>query len=120
MGTRTEVTPSPAAAGEWSFGLSLAIREDFARVFRAYPTIERVLIFGSRAKGTARPASDIDLAVVAPGMSASDFAALWAAADSLPSLFKLDLLHWDALENAPLKEKILREGRVFYQHSDET
>lgn len=113
------MTPPAAPADESDFGLSPAIRGDFARVFRAHPAVERVLIFGSRAKGTARPASDIDLAVVAPGMAAQEFAALWAAADDLPSLFKLDLLHLDALENGPLKEKILREGRLFYRRSDD-
>jgi predicted nucleotidyltransferase len=32
-------------------------------VFRLHPEIKKVVLFGSRAKGTSRPNSDIDLVV---------------------------------------------------------
>jgi predicted nucleotidyltransferase len=99
---------------EMIFGLSARIRADFARVFARYPTIEQVLIFGSRAKGSARTGSDIDLAVFAPRMTDPDFARLWIEIDDLPLVFKVDLLHWDRLANQALKDKIPREGRLFY------
>ena len=98
-----------------TFGLSARIQADFIRVFERYPQIHRVLIFGSRAKGNARPGSDIDLAVLAPQMTDLEFAQLWNAIDDLPLVFKVDLLHWDRLANAPLKDKIRREGRLFYE-----
>jgi uncharacterized protein len=98
-----------------TFGLSERIRADFRRVFEQYQDIERVLIFGSRAKGSARPGSDIDLAVVAPGMTDPEFARLWNAIDDLPLVFKVDLLHWDRLANPWMKDKIPREGRLFYE-----
>ena len=37
--------------------------EDFAVIFRRHPTVQRVRLFGSRALGTARYNSDIDLAI---------------------------------------------------------
>jgi proline iminopeptidase len=98
-----------------TFGLSARIRDDFIQIFERYPQIERVLIFGSRAKGSARPGSDIDLAVCAPQMTDLEFAQLWNAIDDLPLVFKVDLLHWDRLANAPLKDKIRREGHPFYE-----
>jgi uncharacterized protein len=76
-----------------------------------------VLIFGSRAKGGARPGSDIDLAVIAPEMTDAEFARLWNAIDDLPLVFKVDLLHWDRLANPRLKDKIPREGCLFYARS---
>jgi uncharacterized protein len=97
-----------------TFGLSDRIRSDIRQVFAHYPAIERVLIFGSRAKGSAGPGSDIDLAVVAPEMSDAEFARLWNAIDELPLVFKVDLLHWDRLSNPRLKDKIPREGCLFY------
>ncbi len=97
-----------------TFGLSERIRADIRQVFGHYPAIERVLIFGSRAKGNARPGSDIDLAVIAPEMSDAEFARLWNAIDDLPLVFKVDLLHWDRLANPRLKDKIPREGCLFY------
>jgi len=32
-------------------------------IFRQYPDITRVILFGSRAKGSAKPYSDIDIAI---------------------------------------------------------
>ncbi len=97
-----------------TFGLSERIRADIRQVFGHYPAIERVLIFGSRAKGNARPGSDIDLAVIAPEMTDAEFARLWNAIDDLPLVFKVDLLHWDRLANPRLKDKIPRGGCLFY------
>lgn len=99
------------------FGLSECIRADFDRVFAQYPAIERVLIFGSRAKGSARAGSDIDLAVLASGMSDGEFVRLWSQIDDLPLVFKVDLLHWDRLANPALKDKIRGEGVLFYERS---
>lgn len=96
------------------FGIAERHYSDFVRIFKRHPAIERVLIFGSRAKGTAQPSSDIDLAVVAPGMSDQEFSRLWNELDELPLVFKLDVLHWDRLGEQKLKDSILKHGRVFY------
>lgn len=96
------------------FGLSDRIRADFDRVFQGYPSIERVLIFGSRAKGSYRDGSDIDLGVFAPEMSDQEFSLLWNEIDDLPLVFKIDLLHWDRVSNPALKDRILRDGCLFY------
>ena len=102
------------AAERLIFGLAERHYAEFARVFARYPAIEQVLIFGSRAKGTARDGSDFDLAVVAPSMTDRDFTSLWNEIDDLPLVFKVDLLHWDRLEHERLKAKIIAEGRRFW------
>ncbi|MBK5940965.1 nucleotidyltransferase family protein [Halochromatium roseum] len=99
------------------FGLSARIHSDFRDLFARYRTIDRVLIFGSRADGSAHGGSDIDLAVFAPEMTDQDFARLWNEVDDLPLVFKVDLLHWDRLANQRLKAKILRDGRAFFTRS---
>lgn len=95
------------------FGLSARVRAEFQEVFSRYPDIDKVLIFGSRARGGFRDGSDIDLAVFAPGMPDSTFTRLWQEVEGLPLVFKVDLLHWDRLGNPVLKDKVLREGQVF-------
>jgi len=95
-------------------GLSDSILDDLRRVFAAYPEIEQVLIFGSRANGTFKDGSDIDLAVLAPTMSAARFTQLWNALDVLPLVFKMDVLHWDTLGNQLLKDKIPATGKLIY------
>lgn len=97
-----------------TFGLSSAIIADLHRVFAAYPEVEQVLIFGSRAKGNFRSGSDIDLAVLASRVSEARFTQLWNELDALPILFKMDVLHWNSLGNERLKNKIREEGKVFF------
>ncbi|MBI4937549.1 MAG: nucleotidyltransferase domain-containing protein [Nitrosomonadales bacterium] len=102
------------ASSQLTFGLSDSILGDLRRVFSAYPEIERVLIFGSRAKGAFKDGSDIDLAVFAPTMSDQRFTRLWGELDGLPLVFKMDVLHWNKLGNERLKSKIPNEGKVLY------
>jgi predicted nucleotidyltransferase len=97
-----------------AFGLSQEIIASLRRVFSEYSEVERVLIFGSRAKGTFRDGSDIDLAVLAPTMSDERFSDLWNAIDDLPIVFKTDVLHFDRLRNIPLKEAALGQGVRFF------
>ena len=96
------------------FGLAERHYRDIVRVFRRYPNIEKVLIFGSRAKGTDKPYSDIDLAVVAPNMDDQEFSRLWNELDALELVFKLDVLHWDKLGQQKLKDSIMTYGQYFY------
>ena len=98
------------------FGLSGDVRAELTSVFHRYPEIEQVRIFGSRATANYGSGSDIDLAVLAPSMTNDRFTQLWNDIDALPLVFKVDLLHWDTLANLALKEKIMREGLLFYSH----
>lgn len=102
------------ATGKLNFGLSHSIIEDMRQVFSKYPEIQSVLVFGSRAKSTFRDGSDIDLAVIAPNLNPERFTQLWDQLDSLPLVFKVDIIHWDKLENEKLKAKILTEGNTLY------
>ncbi|NJD91765.1 MAG: nucleotidyltransferase domain-containing protein [Geobacter sp.] len=96
------------------FGLAEHHYQAMAELLGRHASIERVLIFGSRAKGTAKPWSDIDLAVVAPGMSDQEFSQLLQELEGLELVFKLDLLHFDRLIGQPkLRETIEKHGLDF-------
>lgn len=101
-------------ANKLKFGLSLEIIKDFQAVFAHYPQVEKVLIFGSRAKDSWKDGSDIDLAIFGSKLTDEDFTKLWNEIDDLPLIFKVDCIHWDKLANLQLKEKILQEGKIFY------
>jgi uncharacterized protein len=96
------------------FGLAKRHYLDMLRVFDKFPHVERVLIFGSRAKGVAKPYSDIDLAVVAPEMDEGEFSRLLEALEALELVFKLDVVHLDKLNQPKLRESILAHGKNFY------
>jgi len=100
-------------------GLSPAVLADLRGVFARFPEVHEVWLYGSRARGDHRPGSDIDLAVVAPAMSAAHFARLAAELDDLPVAFPMDVLHWDALDNPRLRRHILSDRRRLYPDSPE-
>ena len=95
-------------------GLSLPVIEALRQAFSHYPAVEKVLVFGSRARGKHEPGSDIDLAVFGPDLSESDFSRLWGDLDELPIAFKMDVLHFDTLHNQALRDRILRDGKAIY------
>ena len=67
----------------------------------------RVVLFGSRAKGTALPESDIDIAV----SGVQDVELLREALEELPTLYKIDLVSLDDCANELLLEDIAKYGR---------
>lgn len=97
-----------------SFGLSTEILDALRLVFSQFSEIDRVLIYGSRARGDFRSGSDIDLAVVAPAMTPSDFSRLWMVLDDLPIIFRLDVSLWHETTDQQLKNNMLADGISLY------
>lgn len=72
----------------------------------------RVVLFGSRARGTSQPCSDIDLAVE----GCPDFYRLSdRLQDELWSLLRVDVVNLDADVSEELRREIARDGRVLYE-----
>lgn len=68
---------------------------------------QQVILYGSRAKGTALERSDIDIAV----SGVKDFDALSDEVEDLPTLYSIDLLNLDTCRNDLLLEDIRQYGR---------
>jgi predicted nucleotidyltransferase len=79
-----------------------------------FPSVREVRVFGSRATGNARRASDLDLAISAPNATAEEWADLLEALEQAPIIYELDLVRLDQTVNARLREKIEREGITVY------
>lgn len=71
----------------------------------------KVVLFGSRAKGTALERSDIDIAVY----GVKDFEKLEDEVDDIPTLYKIDLVCVDECKNKLLLEDIEKYGRKIYE-----
>ena len=67
----------------------------------------QLILYGSRAKGTARERSDIDIAV--SGVECFD--ELVEKIEELPTLYSVDLLNMDTCRNELLLEDIKQYGR---------
>ena len=97
------------------YGLSDTVIAELQAVFGHHPNIEKVLIFGSRAKGNYRDGSDIDLAAIGNNLDYSQLLNILIEIDNLGLLYRVDLLDYQKHANTPIGEHIDRVGQVFYQ-----
>ena len=91
--------------------------EDLAGRLARHPAVERVWLFGSRARGDNFERSDIDLAVEAPRMRPYNWLKIKLDfEEEAPTLLLIDLVRWEeAAED--LREQIRDEGIVVYERA---
>lgn len=94
-------------------GLNLNELAMMRRVFYRHPEIKTVKLFGSRAKGTHTPSSDIDLALWGE-VDALGAESIAAELDELPTAFKYDVKPFHLIKLLPLREHIERVGITVY------
>ncbi len=73
--------------------------------------IEKIILFGSRARGDHSPRSDIDIAV--KGGDITNFA--FDVEDETPTLLKFDVVDLDRPVQDDLLDSISKEGVVIYE-----
>lgn len=83
-------------------------------VFAKYPNVEKVMLFGSRAKGTNQLFSDIDITMLGDKLTHSDLINIMSDLDDLFLPYEIDLSIFNKINNEALKEHILRMNVVFY------
>ncbi|WP_200978413.1 nucleotidyltransferase family protein [Echinicola sp. 20G] len=97
------------------FGLLKEEIESINKVFSGYPSISKVILYGSRAKGNFRPASDIDLTIEGNGFELSDLFELENKLDDILLPYKIDLSIKEHISNQELLNHIERVGEIFYE-----
>lgn len=97
------------------FGISASTTRALQQLFERTPKLDRVWLFGSRATGAARHNSDIDLAFEAATMSAADAAALANALEDLPTLYRIDAVRLQDIEQAVFRAEIERDRVLFWE-----
>jgi predicted nucleotidyltransferase len=71
----------------------------------------RVILFGSRARGTNSERSDIDIAVMG-----GDFGGFyWETIENTHSLLSFDIIDLDTNNSEDLKKEIERDGVIIYE-----
>ena len=77
--------------------------------------VDELLLFGSRAKGTFKRGSDVDLAVKSRSLSYDQLAQIELDLnEALPLPYKFDLLDYRSLDNPDLKSHIDRVGVTLF------
>lgn len=99
--------------------IETGIREDiihtFKKVFASYPEIEKVKLYGSRAKGNFKEGSDIDLVIIAPQFTLTEINKMENRLDDLMLPWKIDIVLQHQIENTDLLDHIRRVGITIYE-----
>jgi predicted nucleotidyltransferase len=95
-------------------GLKQSDLDAIIKVMKTYESIEKVILFGSRAKGTYRNGSDIDLAIKGNlGFQIITRVSYLLNQESMMP-YKFDIINYSKIQNRTLKEHIDRVGIVLY------
>ena len=93
--------------------LASAELELLRSVFRRHAGIRTVKLFGSRAKGTHTPRSDVDLAIWGD-VDALEPEQIAAELDDLPLPYRYDVQPFECIKLPPLRAHIERVGISIY------
>ena len=96
-------------------GLSASTVDRIQGVLKRYPTVEKALLYGSRAKGTHRPGSDIDLTLCGGGLNFSLLTRIDNDLDDLLLPYQIDLSLMSSLTHPALLDHIRRVGVALYE-----
>lgn len=100
-------------------GLDAAMRERIRAVLRLVPRVRRAVLFGSRAMGSHRPASDIDLALEGEQLATTDLLFLYGRLEALELPLTVDLVLRESITNPAFEDHIARHGVEWYRRDDE-
>lgn len=85
-------------------------------LFSGTPEIEKVFVFGSRARGDFKRGSDLDLAIEGAKVNHEILIKLKSKIELESNLLLyFDLVHFDDIQNDFLRKKIIDEGKLIYQ-----
>jgi predicted nucleotidyltransferase len=96
------------------YGLSNEHINAIKNVFSHHAKLEKVILYGSRAKGNYKPASDIDLTLIGNKLTFSDLAAIDNELDDLLLPYTFDISIYHQIENPDFIDHIKRIGIEFW------
>lgn len=96
------------------FGLPAETIKKICAIFSHYDSVKKVILYGSRAKGNFKPASDIDLCIEDDSLSFGQLLKIENDLDDLLLPWKIDLSIKHKIDNPSLLEHIQEHGKIFY------
>lgn len=96
------------------FGLTKETVQNITSVFEEFPQIEKVILYGSRAKGNYKRGSDIDITLMGENLNLTVVNKIEMAIDDLLLPYSFDISIFQQIVNPELKDRIERVGITFY------
>ncbi|MCX7998542.1 MAG: nucleotidyltransferase domain-containing protein [Leptospiraceae bacterium] len=103
------------------YGLKQEQLQEIVEFLSRYPQIEKAILFGSRALGTYKPSSDVDIAIFgeqADWKLASQLKLDIEEETYLPYFF--DIVSYNSIQEKNLKEEIDKKGVSIYERKKDS
>ncbi len=97
------------------FGLDERVIARIHEVLARHPQVEQAILYGSRAKGTYRPGSDIDLTLMGANLTWQDVSRIIHELDDLLLPYAFDISLYKDITDPDVLDHIRRVGVLFYQ-----
>jgi predicted nucleotidyltransferase len=98
----------------WNLMRDYSLYQGYHEIRGSRDAIRQAVLFGSRAMGSHRYGSDIDIALDADDLTFEDLLHLNTLRDDLNLPFMVDLVHIQRIDNADLIDHIHRVGKVLF------
>ncbi len=98
-----------------NFGISSESFNKLITLFNETPNITEVTLYGSRALGTYKDGSDIDITIMNNNFSYNELLTLTNKIDDLLIPYKVDISIFNTLDNQELIEHINKHGVTFFK-----
>lgn len=96
------------------YGLSFQQLENISNVFKKFPEVESAVLFGSRAKNTYKPSSDIDISLTGKDINLNLLSKIIHQLDDLLLPYQFDVSVYHQIQNPELLDHIEKVGITFY------
>ena len=100
------------------YGLSEFQFGQIVNVFANNKDVDKVILYGSRAKGTQKPYSDIDITILGDNLNLSVLQKIEIELDDLLLPYKFDVSLYNSIDNNDLVEHIKRVGKTIYKNEN--
>ncbi len=98
------------------FGLRESDLLEIRLKLQQFPEVEKALVYGSRAKGTERKGSDVDLALKGKKLNSVVIGQIsYILNEETMMPFFFDVLNYHSLSNTELTDHINRVGKLLYK-----
>lgn len=96
-----------------NYGIRDNLFNDMINEFKK-ANIEKVILFGSRARNDYKYNSDIDLAIIFTSNDNDNYIKILTKLENLNTLYKFDIIDYSKITNIKLKDEIDKDGKIIY------
>lgn len=97
------------------YGLKERDLKTIFEILDKYKEVKLVHIFGSRAKGTQKTGSDIDLAIMNEEVSDTTIIKIKSELEDSSLPYFVDLINFPEIKHSEFRDHINRVGKIFYE-----